>query len=166
MMRMPILAVFLAFSLCVPAGCGKSRDAVSPCGGVDGTIAVKNCFLIDGLGSEPIPNSIIIIQDQHIECVGTASSLHALPGAQIIDLQGSYVLPGFMNVHVHDGYDESNLKEWANCGVTTVRDLGCFVYPPAQGFSIRNTLLTDNRNARLVAAGPLATTVGGYGTTQ
>jgi imidazolonepropionase-like amidohydrolase len=82
---------------------------------------------------------------------------------EIIDVQGSYMLPGFMNTHVHNGYDEYNLREWAAAGVTTVRDVGVFMSSYEEAFSIRDLLLQDNRNARLVAAGPLVTTVGGYG---
>jgi imidazolonepropionase-like amidohydrolase len=163
MKRMAILTVLVCFSICLPTGCGKCQDPASSGEGPDGTIAVVNCFLIDGLGSEAIPNSVVIIQNQHIKAVGTASSLDIPPGAQVIDVQGSYVLPGFINAHVHGGYDEDNLQEWANSGITSVRDLGSFAHPPAQAFSVRNELLTDNKNARLVAAGPLVTTVGGYG---
>jgi imidazolonepropionase-like amidohydrolase len=68
-----------------------------------------------------------------------------------------------MNTHVHSGYVEDNLKAWANSGVTTVRDIGNLSSSPGAGFSARNILLIDNKNARLVAAGPLVTTVGGYG---
>jgi len=44
-----------------------------------------------------------------------------------------------------------------------VRDLGNLTTSPAAGFSMRDLLLTNNKNAWLVAAGPLVTTVGGYG---
>jgi imidazolonepropionase-like amidohydrolase len=68
-----------------------------------------------------------------------------------------------MNTHVHSGYNEDNLKEWARSGVATVRDLGNLTTSPELGFAIRDSLLKDNENSRLVAAGPLVTTVGGYG---
>lgn len=163
MKRATIFSAFLLLSTCFLAACSKSQDPLSSNEGVGGPIVLSSGFLIDGLSPEPIPNSIIIIRDQYIESVGRASDLDIPPGAQVIDVQGSYVLPGFMNVHVHDGYDESNLREWAQSGITTVRDLGSFVYPPAQAFSMRNKLLADNRNARLVSVGPLVTAVGGYG---
>jgi imidazolonepropionase-like amidohydrolase len=83
--------------------------------------------------------------------------------ADIVDARGAYILPGFMNTHVHSGYVEENLREWAQAGVTTVRDLGDFAHSPVESYMLRDELVTDNGNARLVAAGPLVTTVGGYG---
>jgi imidazolonepropionase-like amidohydrolase len=128
-----------------------------------GGIAVINGVLINGTGAEPIPEAVILIKDGYIQAVGTESSLAIPTGAEIIDAKGAYILPGLMNTHVHSGYDEDNLKEWARSGVTTVRDVGNLTSSPEQGFSIRDSLLNDNQNSRLVAAGPLVTTVGGYG---
>jgi imidazolonepropionase-like amidohydrolase len=127
------------------------------------TIAMTNVFLIDGNGSEPIPDAIIVIEGEYIGSIGRSSSTDIPGDSEVIDLQGSYVVPGFINAHVHGGYNEKNLKEWAKTGVTTVRDLGNLIHSPVEAFSIRNKLLNDNMNSRLVAAGPLVTTVGGYG---
>lgn len=142
--------------------CNKSDNPISNENNVNGTV-LTNGFLIDGTGSEPIPNAIIVIKDGHIKFVGTDSNGKIPLGATVIDLQGSYILPGLMNAHVHSGYNEDNLKEWAQSGITTVRDLGNLRSSPEQGFSIRDELSKDNKNSRLVAAGPLVTTVGGYG---
>jgi imidazolonepropionase-like amidohydrolase len=143
--------------------CNENSGPTDSNNNVKGTFAITNGFLIDGSGSNPIPNSIVIIQDGLIKDVGTSTSLDIPSGVEIIDLQGSFILPGLMNTHVHSGYVENNLKVWANSGVTTVRDIGNLNSSPAAGFSARDILLIDNKNARLVAAGPLLTTVGGYG---
>jgi imidazolonepropionase-like amidohydrolase len=142
--------------------CNKSDNPISNESNANG-IVLTNGFLIDGTGSQPIPNVIIVIADGHIKSVGTGSDGSVPRGATVIDLQGSYILPGLMNAHVHSGYDEDNLKEWAQSGVTTVRDLGNLRSSPEQGFAVRDALSNDNENSRLVAAGPLVTTVGGYG---
>lgn len=127
------------------------------------TIAIINGILIDGTGEESIPDAIVIIQDKYIHAVGTATSLTVPIGIDTIDIKGSYILPGFINTHVHGGYHESNLKEWLKSGITSVRDLGNFENSPEQAFSLRDKLLNNNRNARLIAAGPIVTTIGGYG---
>lgn len=126
-------------------------------------IALINGVLIDGTGSDPIPDIQIVVQNKKITYVGNYSESVIPPEARIIDVNSSYVLPGFMNTHIHSGYNENYLQKWARSGVTTVRDIGNLTTSPAEGFSIRNTLLNDNSNARLVAAGPLVTTIGGYG---
>jgi imidazolonepropionase-like amidohydrolase len=142
--------------------CNKSENPIID-NDADNTIAITNGFLIDGTGADPMPDATIIIQGKHIKSVGTASTLNIPEGAKIIDTQDSYVLPGLMNTHVHSGYVKNNLQVWANSGVTTVRDIGNLNSSPEQGFFTRDLLLIDNKNARLVAAGPLVTTVGGYG---
>ncbi|MGB5847037.1 MAG: amidohydrolase family protein [Ignavibacteriaceae bacterium] len=163
MKRFKTILLFSPALLFLLVVCNENPDPTSSNNNVKGTFAITNAFLIDGSGSNPIPNSIVIIHDGLIQSVGTNSSLDIPSGVEIIDLQGSYILPGLMNTHVHSGYVENNLKEWANSGVTTVRDIGNLSSSPAAGFSTRNSLLIDNKNARLVAAGPLVTTVGGYG---
>jgi imidazolonepropionase-like amidohydrolase len=132
-------------------------------GDAAGTIVLSNGVLIDGTGSAPIPEAVIIIEAQMIKEVGAGSGVEIPAGVEKIDLQGSYIIPGMMNTHVHNGYDESNLREWAQHGVTTVRDLGSAGDSPATVYSRRDKRNSDARNARLVAAGPLVTTVGGYG---
>jgi imidazolonepropionase-like amidohydrolase len=128
-----------------------------------GGIAVISGILIDGTGAGPAPNAVILIKDGYIQAVGTESNLEIPAGAEIIDVKGAYILPGLMNTHVHNAYDEDNLKEWAKSGVTTVRDLGNSTTSPELAFSIRDSVLKDDENSRLVAAGPVVTTVGGYG---
>ncbi len=133
------------------------------CGNPNVTIALINCNLVDGTGSEVIQNAVIIIENEYIQSVGTISNLNIPKGTEIIDLQGLYILPGLINAHVHNGYNAENLREWAQSGITTVRDLNNYRDSPAQAFDLRNTLLNSNANARLIAAGPMVTTVGGYG---
>jgi imidazolonepropionase-like amidohydrolase len=155
------ICLFLILSSII--ACNKTKNPTSDGNGVNKIIAITNGFLIDGTGSDPIVGVVIIIEEEYIKSVGILSSTDIPDKAEIIDAQGYYILPGFINTHVHNAYHESNLKEWAKSGVTTVRDLGNFITSPEQGFSIRDTLLKNNKNARLVAAGPLVTTVGGYG---
>jgi imidazolonepropionase-like amidohydrolase len=143
--------------------CVKSKEPIAVNDSVGIPIALTNGILVDGTGSQPKPNTTIIIRNEHIKSVDTDSNFTIPDGARIIDLHGAYILPGLMNTHVHGGYIENNLRVWAKSGVTTVRDLGNLTHSPSDAFSIRDALLDDNRNSRLVCSGPLVTTVGGYG---
>jgi imidazolonepropionase-like amidohydrolase len=123
-------------------------------------LALIHGTLIDGTGADPLPDAALLIQQGLILAVGPRAEVEVPVDARIIDLQGATILPGFINAHVHLGYSEHNLQAWAEAGVTTVRDLG--TAPASDLFSRRDELLKDNRNARLVAAGPLVTVPDGY----
>ena len=154
----------IAVILLTGLSCKKNQDPIIIEKPIDSTtIALVNGLLIDGENSGLTPEAVILLKDGLITSVGTVSTVEVPYGAKIIDLQGKYILPGFMNTHVHSGYNETNLREWAQTGVTTVRDLGNLNSTPEQGFIDRDNLMKDTMNARLIAAGPLVTTVGGYG---
>ncbi len=134
--------------------------------GEAGVLALVHGLLIDGTGAEPVEDGVVIIRDRRIVAVGSASEIEIPEDAEVLDVGGGAILPGFINAHVHDGYSESNLRAWARGGVTTVRDLGTqfrWTSSSVSVFADRDRLNADVRNARLVAAGPLVTTVGGYG---
>jgi len=126
----------------------------------DEVLTLVNGTLIDGTGADPLPDAALVIQEGRIAAVGPRADISLPDDASIIDVQGATILPGFINAHVHLGFDEKKLEAWAQGGVTTVRDLGA--YPSADLFSRRDALLMDNRFARLVAAGPIVTVPEGY----
>ena len=57
--------------------------------------------LIDGFGSDPIKNSVIIIEGQKIKNVGTKGNITIPANAEIISTEGMTVLPGLWDMHVH-----------------------------------------------------------------
>src|SRR5215475_13852443 len=57
--------------------------------------------LIDGFGSTPIRNSVVIIEGEKIKAVGQVGSLAVPRGAEIISTEGMTVLPGLWDMHVH-----------------------------------------------------------------
>jgi imidazolonepropionase-like amidohydrolase len=101
--------------------------------------------LIDGYGSTPIRNSVVIIEGERIKAVGQVGKLAIPPGAEVISTEGMTVLPGLWDMHVHlmiNGH--SDYAHWDNtypplmestimpasarqllmAGVTSARDLG------------------------------------------
>ena len=101
--------------------------------------------LIDGYGSTPIRNSVVIIEGERIKAVGQIGTLPIPPGAEVISTEGMSVLPGLWDMHVHlmiNGH--SNYAHWDKtyppmmetvimpasarqllmAGVTSARDLG------------------------------------------
>ncbi|MGD2200652.1 MAG: amidohydrolase [Candidatus Bathyarchaeota archaeon] len=64
-------------------------------------IAIVGGTLIDGTGSPPIPDSIILIEGERIAAVGEQVELEVTEGAEIIDASGGTVLPGLIDAHHH-----------------------------------------------------------------
>ena len=101
--------------------------------------------LIDGLLGSPISNSVILINGETIEAVGTVDTLPVPAGYEQISTEGMTVMPGLWDMHVHlmiNGHsdyahwDKTYLDRLAGeimpasaeqlllAGVTTARDLG------------------------------------------
>src|SRR5678816_59371 len=57
--------------------------------------------LIDGYGSKPIRNSVVIIEGERIKAVGQVGQLAIPPGAEVISTEGMSILPGLWDMHVH-----------------------------------------------------------------
>jgi imidazolonepropionase-like amidohydrolase len=120
-----------------------------------------NGTLIDGTGREPVSDAVVVIRNGRIVEVGKRAGITIPDQAETLDAAGGFILPGFINTHVHNAYTQANLRIWAKSGVTTVRDVGAYD-PPSIAFSFRDSVRPDPSCARLVAAGPLVTVPGGY----
>ncbi|MFY9551349.1 MAG: amidohydrolase family protein [Thermoanaerobaculia bacterium] len=87
------------------------------------TIAFRGATLIDGTGAPPVPNSLLVISDGRIVSVGLATEeavTRLPPGTQVITADTKWVLPGFIDAHVH-AESEQDLKTMLNWGVTSAR---------------------------------------------
>ncbi len=157
-MRQRALLIFLI--LISTFFCTTCRKLVLSTDDDQGGIVLRNGLLIDGTGSDPIEEAAIVIQGGRVKTAGKNSDISSPENAIEIDLEGATILPGFINSHVHHGYDDGNLEAWAKAGVTAVRDLGAAYSPTI--FQTRDALNNDNNNARLIAAGPMITVPGGY----
>ena len=101
--------------------------------------------LIDGYGSTPLRNSVVIIEGERIKAVGQVGSLAIPPGAEVISTEGMTVLPGLWDMHVHlmiNGHSDyahwdktyppqmesvimpASARQLLMAGVTSARDLG------------------------------------------
>jgi imidazolonepropionase-like amidohydrolase len=128
----------------------------------DDTLSLTNGILIDGTGADAMPNAAVVIQNGRILAAGPQAQMEIPANANIIDVQGKTILPGFINAHVHAAYNAWILKAWAKGGVTTVRDLGAFRPYTRAKFLTRDTLNANPKCARLYAVGSFINVKGGY----
>ncbi|MBD3615250.1 MAG: amidohydrolase family protein [Gracilimonas sp.] len=101
--------------------------------------------LIDGFGSTPIQNSVIIIEGERIKEVGRGGAIDIPESAEIISTKGMSILPGLWDMHVHlmlsghtdyAHWDSTYIDQFESvimpasahqllmAGVTSARDLG------------------------------------------
>ena len=100
---------------------------------------IKNAMMVGGAGAPTRGPVTIEVRDDRIAAIydggyGTVDEA----GAHVIDATGQFVLPGFVDAHVHLGSlnhayagkltdPEYVLKLWLAHGVTTVRDVGAMM---------------------------------------
>ena len=122
------------------------------------TKALVGGTLIDGFGSTPIRNSVIIIEGDKIKAIGQVGSMEIPDGIEIISTEGMSVMPGLWDMHVHlmiNGH--ANYSYWDKtypplfesvimpasahqllmAGVTSARDLGG---PLKESLSVRDRI--------------------------
>jgi imidazolonepropionase-like amidohydrolase len=129
-------------ALCALAGgvSGQARTVKALVGGT----------LIDGFGSRPIRNSVVLIEGERITAVGQVGTLTVPAGADVISTEGMSVLPGLWDMHVHlmiTGHSDyphwdrtypplfestimpASAKQLLLAGITSARDLGAPLRP-------------------------------------
>ncbi|MEM8766985.1 MAG: amidohydrolase family protein, partial [Pseudomonadota bacterium] len=81
-------------------------------------------------GAEPLADAVVVIVDDRISAVGPADVVSIPEGAQVIDVSGRFLLPGFVDTHAHFRplrriLDDQNWAFLANLayGVTTGLDV-------------------------------------------
>ncbi|HEY6108302.1 MAG TPA: hypothetical protein VIV56_05285, partial [Gemmatimonadales bacterium] len=118
------------------------------------TVALTHVRVVNGTGAAPAEDQTIVIRDGAIASIGPSAGASIPAGAEVHDLTGRTVLPGFVMVHEHYFYPAGNgmyteqgwsfPKLYLAGGVTTVRTGGS-IEPYA-----------DLSLARSVAAGEIA----------
>jgi imidazolonepropionase-like amidohydrolase len=125
------------FLLVAATACGSAR--AGPPRNIDAfeaqtrTTAYHGGILIDGTGSAPVADAVIVVSGSTIVCAGQRTD--CAPDLQrqdvrFIDLAGSWIIPGLMDLHFHlPAGEEPDFLPLLAAGVTTVREVG----PPASG---------------------------------
>jgi imidazolonepropionase-like amidohydrolase len=102
-------------------------------------LIIRGVTVIDGTGAPPVGPADIVIEGNRIARVATVGypkvavdpARRPKDATKEIDATGMYALPGFVDLHGHQGGTDQGTpaeyvyKLWLAHGVTTVRDPGC-----------------------------------------
>ncbi len=146
--------------------------------------AITGATLIDGRGGAPVANANVILRDGKVDCAGTAAQCPLPAGIAVTDARGMWITPGLIDSHVHfsqtgwaDGrpdaldlrakhpyeatiadleqHPERFARTYVCSGVTSVFDVGGYPWT----LHLADRLENDTRAPRIVAAGPLLSTL-------
>ena len=152
--------------------------------GAPARIALVGATLIDPGSAQILENAIIVIEGDRIVSIGSAPNAKAPAGAKVIDAKGRWILPGYIDAHVHffqtggvytrpDAIDLTKVRPYAEeiammkrrlpdafarylrSGVTSVIDIG----GPFWNFEMRKAASESALAPRVAAAGPLISSV-------
>jgi imidazolonepropionase-like amidohydrolase len=147
-------------------------------------IALVHGTLINPGTSQIIQNATIIIDGDRIAATGDAKTFNAPKGARVVDCKGKFILPGYIDTHVHffqsgdlftrpDGADLSSVRPYTDevawlkshlndvfarhlrSGITSVVDVG----GPFWNFEVRKAANATAKAPRVAVAGPLISSV-------
>jgi len=94
-----------------------------------GEVLLRGARLVTMRGDEVIENGDLLIRDNRIAGVGTRGSFTVPEGAEVIDVSGHTIVPGFVDTHAHlrASFNVHRDQPWSYAanlayGVTTTRD--------------------------------------------
>ena len=147
-------------------------------------IALVNGTLIDPGTAKVAPNALVIIEGDHISAIGDQATAISTEGARVIDCKDKFILPGYIDTHVHffqsgdiftrpDAVDltsvrsykqegewirlhlDDTMRRYLRCGITSVVDVG----GPLWNFEVRKLANSTAKMPRVAVAGPLISSV-------
>ncbi len=140
--RAVIIAGVAGLSGPLHAAPGEAAGARDRGEGPFNRLLLRGGILINGEGAPAMGPVDILIEGNRIKSIKAVGNpgvpileekrIAAKPGDKIIDLNGQYILPGFIDLHGHIGGSADNIpadyvfKLWLAHGITTVREPGSF----------------------------------------
>ena len=182
-MRAPNLVVLILLIAVRPGPSAAQEGPGIPGAPRDQVLAIVGATLVDGTGGAPVEESVVVIRNGLVECVGQGAQCAIAADARLVDARGRWVIPGLIDAHVHysqtgfaDGrpdaldlrerfpYDSTvavnRLDPWRYhraylcSGVTGVFDVGGFPWT----WALREDLASAGARPHVAAAGPLLST--------
>lgn len=164
--------------------CIASLIALSAVAVPENKTALVNGTVIDPGTAKIMPSAIVFIEGDRISAVSDQASAISTKDANVIDCKGKFILPGYIDTHVHffhsssiytrpDVVDLTSLRSFKDehawiernlhdtferylrSGITSVVDVG----GPMWNFQLRKLANSIQKAPRLAVAGPLISSV-------
>jgi imidazolonepropionase-like amidohydrolase len=153
------------------------------------TVDAEKTSLVGGTVINPadgkvIENAVLVLNGDKIESVASRSETDVPAGSQQVDCAGKFILPGYIDTHIHffqsgdlftrpDAADFTKIRPYSDevgwikshlddvfarylrCGITSVVDVG----GPLWNFEVRKVANATAKAPRVAVAGPLISSV-------
>lgn len=159
--RKAILLLVTALFVFLLTCCNQSSEQI---------VVFTNVNLIPMISESVIENQTVLVTGSKIVAIGNSNDVQIPAGAQVIDGDGAYLMPGLADMHMHTRVDWDDREVWpvhplylylAN-GVTTVRDFAPYGSPLTNALQWRDEIRVGNRigptiyaSGKLLYASPL-----------
>jgi imidazolonepropionase-like amidohydrolase len=133
-----------------------------------GVVILRGATVIDGTGSVPKPDAVIIVNANKIVDVLTDDSkyhdyYYSIHNVNVLNLTGKYIIPGLFDMHAHvagvlkNSYNQTKSENMLNMllanGITTIRNPGG---PTKQSVALKENVTADKiKGPRIFTAGRL-----------
>jgi len=128
-------------------------------------LVIEGATLIDGTGNEPIPNAVVVIENDRIQAVFRYGEQVYPRGARVIQAQGKTIIPALFDIDTHiaqQGLEAAAqaLTNYLYHGITSISDTGVSI---VHGEGLER-LKQEGKliSPRIFEAGPTLTAVGGH----
>ncbi|HEY1265793.1 MAG TPA: amidohydrolase family protein, partial [Candidatus Binatia bacterium] len=125
----------------------------------ENSLVVKGGNLIDGTGRAPIEDAVVVIQNGRFQAVGRSGAIAVPAGAEVIDVKGQTMLPGFIDGHGH--LEDFHGELYLHLGITTCASIELYQDGPWTRAQKEGTALGKIRGPRIWMTGRA---IGGVGT--
>ena len=113
---------FLAALLLTSSACGLAERGSAAGDAV--AVAITHVTVIDGTGAEPRPDQTVLIMGDRIGTIGPSADVKVPRKVRVVDGTGTYLLPGFWDLHVHLHFATPDvLPVFVANGITGIREL-------------------------------------------
>jgi len=86
---------------------GPAAQTSRPAGG---PIAIVGARLIDGTGTAPVDDAVVLVQRDRIRAAGARGTVQIPRDAEVVDAKGQVLTPGLVDVHCHINQPPEDMK--------------------------------------------------------